>query len=529
LDAERRFAADPLPVGNPAWEALWQAARLYAEREVHPGEAFPLTDDGRPCVLCQRPLDAAAAARMLRFEAFVANELGKQIKVAETALATALDFHGTEYLKAGKIAEIREFLAGNISDQALAQGIPKFLIHAAWRRRWAVRAHGDDPRATAPPAGLPPAAAIAAVADSLRVKARVLQSAVTSPERKALKDRFDELADREWLRVVKADVLKAINARQQIETLKDLSPQTATAKITAKSTALAKVLVTDRLRDRFAKEVSELGISRLRVEMRQEKSEAGQPKFRICFIAKPGQGVGAVLSEGELRCLAIAAFLAELETADGRSGIVLDDPISSLDHIHREKVAERFAKEALHRQIIVFTHDVPFLSQLQNACKDAGAQLLTRMISRGGQGPGFCHDEAPPTHRPVSDAIKAVRADLLNKRHLSDTGDPSWTDSVTGFGGTIRKLWERAVEEVISPVITRWTHNISTGGFIQLTVLTEQDHRTMRTGYGQCSIWEHYQPAAGNAPQPSADDIVAEIDNLATWFDAIKSRQKTVS
>jgi wobble nucleotide-excising tRNase len=60
-----------------------------------------------------------------------------------------------------------------------------------------------------------------------------------------------------------------------------------------------------------------------------------------------------VLSEGELRCLAIAAFLAELETAEGTSGIVLDDPISSLDHVHREKIAARLAKEALSRQVLL--------------------------------------------------------------------------------------------------------------------------------------------------------------------------------
>ena len=58
----------------------------------------------------------------------------------------------------------------------------------------------------------------------------------------------------------------------------------------------------------------------------------------------------------------------------------------------------------------------------------------------------------------------------------SPTGDPRWAECVTGFGGTLRKLWERAVEEVLSPVLTRWTHNINTGGFVQLTVLTEQDH-----------------------------------------------------
>jgi len=42
-----------------------------------------------------------------------------------------------------------------------------------------------------------------------------------------------------------------------------------------------------------------------------------------------------------LRCLALAAFLAELAASDSRSAIVFDDPVSSLDHMHRVNVAKR--------------------------------------------------------------------------------------------------------------------------------------------------------------------------------------------
>jgi energy-coupling factor transporter ATP-binding protein EcfA2 len=526
-EAQRRFASDPLPVGNPAWEALWSAAKAYAEEHIHPDEAFPQTGEGSVCVLCQRPHDEHSADRFRRFQAFVADELGRQIKSAQTALAVAFAFSGADYLKTKKIAEFRDYLVG-IGESDLADSISGFLVRAAWRHKWMRRATGDALADLAPGMTPPPRAAITAVIDALRSKAHAMQSAIESPERQALRNRHDELADREWLFVVKDDVQKAIGLKARIATLKVLLPQTARARITSKSTSLAKELVTDRLRDRFADEVSQLGISRLRVELRQASSEAGQPRFKVCFIVKPDENVGAVLSEGELRCLAIATFLAELETAEGTSGIVLDDPISSLDHAHREKIAARLAKEALCRQVIVFTHDIPFLSQLHRACKEAETPLLMRLISRGAM-PGFCHDEAPPTHRSITDAIAAAATNINNKRHIYNTGSPDWNECVTGFGGTLRKLWERAVEEVMAPVLTRWTHKIDTGGFIALTVLTPTDHATMRHAYGQCSVWEHYQPAAQNAPQPSVDDLVREAERLATWFDDIKSRQKAVS
>lgn len=526
-EAERRFAADPLPIGLPAWETLWEAAATYAEEHAHPGQPFPQTADDSVCVLCQRPHDEESAGRLTRFQAFVADELGKQIKTAQAALNAALEFEGSEYLKPRKIAEIRDYLE-QIGEAVLARKISCFLVRAAWRHRWVRRAGGGASTDAAPMLTPPPTTEIAAVVHALRDKARIMQGTVTSPERKALQGRLDELTDREWLAVVKVDVLKAIELKRQIAALEALAPQTARAKITTKATSLAKGLVTDRLRDRFASEVKDLGISRLRVELRQEKSEAGQPRFRVSLSDKPGENVGAVLSEGELRCLAIAAFLAELETAEGDSGIVLDDPICSLDHIHREKVAQRLAQEALRRQVIVFTHDVPFLSQLQQACRGAGASLLMRLISRGAT-PGFCHEDAPPTHRPVRDAVAAVARDIESRRHLYNTGHPSWVECVTGFGGTLRKLWERAVEEAVSTVLTRWTHKVDTKGFIGLTVLTAEDHQMMRKAYGLCSIWEHFQPAAGNAPQPSVDEIACEAAKLANWIDDIKARQKAVT
>jgi hypothetical protein len=524
-EAERRFACVPLPVGGPAWQAHWEAARRYAENEAYPGESFPKTSSGSHCVLCQQMLDEAAGDRLAHFESFVVDELGTRIKTAKASLEKALEFEGIVYLQISKIAEIREYLI-NADEGELASAISTFLIHAAWRRRWTLRAGAGEIAADAPIMGAPPSTVIASSAEALRKRAAALRNTADAPERQVLKNRLDELADREWLHVVKDDVIKAISTKSEIEKLEGLKPQTARARITSKSTVLAKKLVTDRWRDRFALEVADLGISRLRVELRQEKSEAGVPRFKVFFVKNRAGSVGAVLSEGEQRCLAIAAFLAELETADSSSGIVLDDPITSLDHIYRQKIAARLAQESLQRQVIIFTHDIPFLSQLQQACKDAGISPLVRMVSRGGEVPGFCHDEAPTTHRSVAAAVDSLGKDLANKRHIFETGGPAWDEFVTKCGGILRKLWERAVEEAVSPVLTRWTHKVNTPGFIQLSVITEQDSAEMRKGYGICSIWEHYQPAAGNTPLPSADDISSEIKRLTLWFMSIKERQQ---
>ena len=53
-----------------------------------------------------------------------------------------------------------------------------------------------------------------------------------------------------------------------------------------------------------------------------------------------------VLSEGEQRALALAGFLAELKELGAHHGILVDDPVSSLDHFRMDAVAKRLVEEA---------------------------------------------------------------------------------------------------------------------------------------------------------------------------------------
>src|SRR3546814_7865490 len=67
-----------------------------------------------------------------------------------------------------------------------------------------------------------------------------------------------------------------------------------------------------------------------------------------------------------ISCVALAAFLTELATAQHKSALVFDDPVTSLDHRWREKVADRLVEESATRQIIVFTHDMVFVNDLHD-------------------------------------------------------------------------------------------------------------------------------------------------------------------
>ena len=197
--------------------------------------------------------------------------------------------------------------------------------------------------------------AIAELTAEVGARSAALVAEAGSPARVALIAEKTELADRQHLGGIKNDVLAEIVRRGEVAALELAQRETTTNRVTTKSTEIAQALVTDALRAQFALEVASFGIAALAVELRQQNSAQGIPRFKVTLVRKPNAPLGEVLSEGEHRCVALAAFMAELATAGNQSGIVFDDPVSSLDHMHREAVAKRLVDEASRRQVIVLT------------------------------------------------------------------------------------------------------------------------------------------------------------------------------
>jgi hypothetical protein len=55
--------------------------------------------------------------------------------------------------------------------------------------------------------------------------------------------------------------------------------------------------VTNALRAQFIKEVAQLGVAGLAIELRQEKTSYGVPLFRVTLIKKPEARVAEILAK----------------------------------------------------------------------------------------------------------------------------------------------------------------------------------------------------------------------------------------
>ena len=339
-----RFDLTYLPgSGSDLWRKMWEAAREFSVTSAYKNQLFPVTDRAR-CVLCQQDLDAKAVARFKAFDALckdksqqLASSAAKRLKdtadnVAKmAALCPELDKVNADL--STMTPEQRTAILGFVKnvDERLAM-INDNLTKGTWTN----------------PAAIPPSPAttITETEIALEARAKTEESADDPETRKKLEAECNELDAREWLAGVRADVLEQIERHKHVKRLQDCLKDTDTMPITAKSTKLTKLLVTETFCKRFKDEVNALGLRTLEVNLEEIKGRKGETKFGLRLATPTVRKVVEIASEGEQRCLALAAFLSELSQASHQSSLVFDDPVSSLDHWHREKIAVRLVEES---------------------------------------------------------------------------------------------------------------------------------------------------------------------------------------
>ena len=525
------FAGEPLPnIGSDVWRSLWEAARRYSEHHAYPDMPFPMTGSGARCVLCQQELGAEAADRLARFEAFVKDETKRKEELAAAAYRAALDVMKGADIPAAEIPVAVALIRDELNDCELAKIVRRSAVTLKRRLRAIRRDHakGDD-AALLPGAEAWPTDAVAARSASLSARITALRAEEESDERKQMRAAFEELSDRAWLAVVQEDVVAEIGRRKKRAALAAVAKDTATNRITAKSSEITEQLVTNALRAQFSKEIDKIGAAGLAIELRKEKTSYGVPHFRVSLIRKPDARVGEILSEGEHRCVALAAFLAELATIESRSAVVFDDPVSSLDHMHRDAVAETLADEAQHRQIIVLTHDIAFLFLLDQSCREKGTHLAFRSVTRTDDYTGFIQQAPPLRAQPIDKVVDGMQKLLDNEKTLYENGNHDiWERTVDALQKRLRWTWERAVEEAISPVFKRMSEKVRTRGLSKITALTMDDCTEMRKAYGRCSTLLHSSPDTLSPALSKPEAVQNEITVLRNWVANIRQRQGNV-
>ena len=180
---------------------------------------------------------------------------------------------------------------------------------------------------------------------------------------------------------------------------------------------------------------------------------------------------------------------------------MFDDPVSSLDHRRRERVAKRLAAEAAHRQVIVFTHEIYFLCLLAEEAKLAGVPITTQSLVRRPEGFGVADPDLPFEGKNASKRIGALKAQqqIIAKLHRDGNEQEYRKQSIDAYF-RLRMAWERAVEEVLlREVIMRFRKGVETQR-LSGVVVEDDDYAQVNAGMTKCSNFAHDKALIGGAP-----------------------------
>jgi hypothetical protein len=206
------------------------------------------------------------------------------------------------------------------------------------------------------------------------------------------------------------------------------------------------------------------------------------------------------------------------------AGIIVDDPVCSLDDERRAYIADRLTDEAKDRQVIVFTHDLAFVADLQDHAQE-GLPLHVQGVWRLGRQVGRVDPQPPFKVMNLKQRLGQlkVRAAEWDSEAAPASFDEAWR-RVCSFYNDLRTSWERAVEErLFRGVVQRFQRAVKTQSLKDVNITPELIH-DVDTGMTRASKFVHDQPPAASAALPGRSELEADLGLLVEFEKVTKAR-----
>lgn len=536
LAATERFSADPLGalVGGEPWRLMFiYAAQVY--EAAFPGKIFPSDGEARLCPLCEQHLGGTAFDRIQRFQAFVADTAQKDLDEKRLQLASLADAFGK--IDIPDPAAMRTALAPYVlpeSSEALLLAAMTAWTHAAGIRRHAAVAAARSISPLLPQETMPNQTIerVAAWHQEFETKVAEAETAAKDPGRfAAVKGQKAALEARELFHHHLPAILLRRNQLAEVKRLAACLPARHTQTISAKMTELCQKHLTKDFGQKLSDEMTALGIDYLPVIMRGRTDRGvnyAGPELTNSLNARTSN----IVSEGEFKALALACFFAEIGIIEGHDGIILDDPVCSLDHNHVRQVASRLVKEAQTRQVIVFTHELSFYYELWHQAAEAQVPTARHWVKKTDEhGFGTVEPEAAPWQAmSVKDRLVVLEKKLSALKVRNDQDTVAYERAVVDLHTSLRETWERLVEEkLLNGVVGRFQPGVQTQSLSGVAV-TDDDHRRVFFAMKRASEYSGHDWAKGRLPSvPKMQEMQAAIAETRAYMNELNKRAQAVS
>ena len=543
--AASNLSADlPIPnIGSNAWRQMLIYAREFAT-EGATGEKTSELSAAELCMLCQQSLDDDARKRMAKFDDYIIGRAVEESKKAEEVYnKRAQDIKGLKFATAAELDESLATYAG-MSDErmGLFDQIKKVYINLTYRYNLVNDMIDADNIEIIGTDDFIPSTLIGQIdldIQALGNEVTALNEAIEagSQHQTALIKSREELLDLKKLSKeidIAVDHLVRLKLHRRYHLA---SQQCSTLAIGRQMTKRRGKLLSDSLKERLEKERRRLDVSHIPITL-SERSSKGDSVVGLELISKQSvKRSSEILSEGEHRSLALACFLAELGEKGTKHGIVVDDPISSLDHTRMEAVAERLVHEAsAGRQVIIFTHNISFRYMVESQAAAIGLEPCVRwMTSRGKDRFGIIDskDEIPDQLLKAWERIKRLNEtvdDIFNDDYDPSDVSKEMRDKVVAFYTFMRETWEKIVEEIVfNNVIERYHPDVKTLGLATAYYNPREDYDKISKGMRRCSAYSgHSRPSSSSLTLPTEDQIRKDLNMLVDFYRDVRKRRKNL-
>lgn len=504
---------------SAAWKDLWRLARQLFET-VKTDEDKEFTIEGGVCPLCHHKITGEESVRMKTIDEYVNGKASVSKQQAKAKYKQALNYHlqtkTTEEImsKIGDFKDEFEELIKRVNDVLIKNKIQ------------------IDKCVDAPISLL--FIDMGEIINNLNKKIEELKSNVDElrkiNEVEDQKRIGEEIANLEAQKAIKENenaIRNNIIKIKKKHLYEEAVKKTATNKLTSKSKALAKELITDAYIDRFNDELKKLSASGLTACIVQGRGKAGKNPYKVQLCDVTGEFVSPkdILSEGESRAVALAAFFAEAAGRTETCPLIIDDPISSLDYEYEKRVINRLVEASLKRQVIVFTHRISVVVGISEEITDRELfHELSLKATKDRKGiPG-----EPDVNASKSDKIlNKLIHDNLSKIKKMDELSEEYLKEKHYICQQFRNCVEKSVEEyLIGEVVMRFRKDVQTKRIKYLSTITQDDCKEVDVMMTKYSAYDHSMSAEAPLIEFEISEIEEDMNDFSKWLSKRKSRIK---
>ena len=416
---QESFAGLPIPgLLKEEWRRFIQSGEEYLKTL---DEAAKYPAKGEECLYCRQPLSPEAVALVKKYRDYCNNDFrteldgaGRDIEAIRRAYQQSVDFADVERrigevagngtgITAGQLAEIRDFVGKGKS------------IGDAIELRKPVEWTGQAAQ-TAP--------VLKYLEDAQTHNKALLKDLTERREKReeALRERQGKLLDLESrlkLAALTPQIEKAVEQAKWVDKAKIQQRrfQGLLRSLTETSKVASEQLLNRDFERHFNEECKTLRAPVVTLQFPGRQGQVTRKKAVATGEHRPSD----VLSEGEQKVIALADFLAEASLKPP-APVIFDDPINSLDYKRMAEVVNRIVALSDTRQVIVFTHNIWFTTELLARFEHRKQDCSYYDVSRDGAKIGIV---SKGTH-PRSDSFSSLKGKINELIQVADkaTGEP---------------------------------------------------------------------------------------------------------